>query len=116
MFETFNEFVEIKKVLSPHLPILIEAALKVSANSNYSINLREITLLFLERVAEKYGRVIIKRGGGVGVMDKIVETAFVIASESEEPFDGEEETRKNIVIDLFIPPLYSSYVSIAHDI
>ena len=47
----------------------------------------------MERIAEKYGRVIIKRGGGIGVMEKIVETAFIIASESEEPFDGEEETR-----------------------
>jgi hypothetical protein len=27
VFETFNEFVEIKKVLGPHLALLIDAAL-----------------------------------------------------------------------------------------
>ena len=32
VFETFNEFVEIKKVLGPHLPLIIEKALLISAN------------------------------------------------------------------------------------
>ena len=32
VFETFNEFVEIKKVLGPHLPIIIEKALIIAAN------------------------------------------------------------------------------------
>ena len=32
VFETFNEFVEIKKVLGPHLPMIIEKALIISAN------------------------------------------------------------------------------------
>ena len=48
VFETLNEFVEVKKVLAPHLPILIDAALKISSYKDYSLNLREITLLFLE--------------------------------------------------------------------
>ena len=48
VFETFNEFVEIKKVLAPHLPLLIDAALKISLNKDYNVNLREITMLFLE--------------------------------------------------------------------
>ncbi len=48
VFEMFNEFVEIKKVLAPHLPILLDAALKISLNTDFSINLREITMLFLE--------------------------------------------------------------------
>jgi hypothetical protein len=48
VFETFNEFVEIKKVLAPHLPLLIEAAIKISLNTDFSVNLREITMLFLE--------------------------------------------------------------------
>jgi hypothetical protein len=41
VFETFNEFVEIKKVLGPHLPLIIEKALLISANQEYSVNLRE---------------------------------------------------------------------------
>lgn len=32
VFETFNEFVEIKKVLGPHLPMIIEKAMVISAN------------------------------------------------------------------------------------
>jgi len=32
VFETFNEFVEIKKVLRPHLTSIIEVALKISEN------------------------------------------------------------------------------------
>ena len=32
VFETFNEFVEIKKVLGPHLPLIIEKALIISGN------------------------------------------------------------------------------------
>jgi hypothetical protein len=48
VFETLNEFVEIKKVLAPHLNLLIEAALKISSNNSFSLNLREITMLFLE--------------------------------------------------------------------
>ncbi len=43
-----NEFVEIKKVLAPHLPLLIEAAIKISLNTEFSVNLREVTMLFLE--------------------------------------------------------------------
>jgi hypothetical protein len=48
VFETINEFVEIKKVLAPHLPLLIEAALKISVNPDFSLNLRELTMFFLE--------------------------------------------------------------------
>jgi hypothetical protein len=76
--------------------------------------LREITLLFLERIAEKYGRVIIKRGGGIGVVEKIVESAFIIASESEEPFDGEEETRNLYLIVIII--IYSTFIGTTYDI
>ena len=77
--------------------MLIEVALKVSSNSNYSLNLREITLLFLELVAEKYGRIMIKKSGGLGIIEKIIETGFIIASESEEAFEDEQETRKYII-------------------
>lgn len=69
--------------------MLIEAALKVSSNSNFSVNLREITLLFLELVAEKYGRVMVKKSGGAALLDSIIQTGFIIASEDEEGFDDE---------------------------
>lgn len=48
VFETLNEFVEIKKLLAPHLPILIDAALKIAINKDYQFNLREIVMVFME--------------------------------------------------------------------
>ena len=32
VFETLNEFMEIKKVLGPHLPMIIEKAILISEN------------------------------------------------------------------------------------
>lgn len=75
VFETFNEFVEIKKVLGPHLPMIIEKALLISCNLDYGVNVREVTLLFLELIAEKYARVLIKKHG-LTFIDGIVEKGF----------------------------------------
>lgn len=86
VFEMFNEFVEIKKVLAPHLPLLIEAALKISLNTDFSINLREITMLFLEQIADNYSKYLVKKAG-THIIEKIIEAAFTIASESEEDFE-----------------------------
>lgn len=86
MFETFNEFVEIKKVLGPHLPKIIEKALIVSADKEHTINVREVTLLFLELIAEKYARVLIKNHG-MNFVNKIVEEGFKIASEPAEDYE-----------------------------
>jgi alpha-mannosidase len=56
VFETFNELVEVKKVLSPHLFQIIDCALKVATSDNFSNNLREVTMLFLEMVAANYAK------------------------------------------------------------
>lgn len=47
-------------MLGPHLPKIVEKALIISVNSDYSLNVREVTLLFLELIAEKYARILIK--------------------------------------------------------
>lgn len=59
---------------------------------DFSINLREITLLFLELIAENYCKYILKKLGK-DVIDQIVKTGFEIASESEELYAEEQETR-----------------------
>ena len=97
VFETFNEFVEIKKVLAPHLPLLIEAALKISSHRDYNLNLREITLFFLEQIADNYSRYLVKKAG-VPIIDKIIETGFIIASESEEGFEEEQENPHTLAL------------------
>lgn len=71
---------------------LIQAALKISVYKDFSINLREITLLFLELIAENYCKYILKKLGK-DVIDQIVKTGFEIASESEELYAEEQETR-----------------------
>ena len=48
VFEMLNEFIDLKKVMRPHLPLLIDAALKISLNQDFGLNLRELTMLFLE--------------------------------------------------------------------
>jgi len=97
VFETFNEFVEIKKVLGPHLPQIIEKALIISENQDFGINLREVTLLFLELIAEKYARVLIKNHG-MNFIDKIFQVGFKIASEDPEMYENQELTPQSMGI------------------
>ena len=99
VFETFNEFVEIKKVLGPHLPMIIEKAIIISANTDHSVNLREITMLFLELIAEKYIRALIKKHG-LNVIDKMIETGFQIASEDPALYEGNEVKPPDMALDL----------------
>jgi hypothetical protein len=63
VFETLNEFVEFKKVLGPHLPLVIEKAVLISQDADFSVNLREVTLLLLELTAEHYSKLLIKKHG-----------------------------------------------------
>ena len=55
--------------------MIIEKALLISANTEYAVNLREVTMLFLELIAEKYARVLIKNHG-MAFVDKIFEVGF----------------------------------------
>lgn len=103
-----NEFVEVKKVLAPHLPILIDAALKISSTTDYGINLREITMLFLEQIAENYSKYLVKKAGPA-IIERIVETAFIIASESEE--DYEEGQDNPHLLALYMVFSYSCEIS-----
>lgn len=99
VFETFNEFVEIKKVLGPHLPAIIEKALFISENADFGVNLREVTMLFLELIAEKYARVLIKNHG-LAFIDKIFEVGFKIASEDPEIYEGQEDSPPEMAINM----------------
>jgi hypothetical protein len=110
VFETFNEFVEMKKVLGPHLPKIVEKALVVSANPEYSTNVREVTLLFLELIAEKYARILIKNHG-MNFVTKIVEEGFKIASEDPTlavTADDQEATPPGMAIQMLYA--YACYV------
>ena len=99
VFETFNEFVEIKKVLRPHLPLVIEKALLIAANADYGVNLREVTLLFLELIAEKYARALISKHG-MNFIDKIIEACFAVASEDPALYEGQEDSPPNEAVSV----------------
>lgn len=75
--------------MRPHLPLLIDAALKISLNQDFGLNLRELTMLFLEQVGETYSSWLTKKAGNV-MIERIMETAFTIASEAEDNADYEE--------------------------
>jgi hypothetical protein len=108
VFDMFNEFAEIKKVLGPHLPIIIEKALVIAANMDYTNNLREVTMLFLELIAENYSKVLIKNHG-MAFIDKVFEVGFQIASEDPELYTGMEDTPPHLAVNM----LYT-YACIVH--
>jgi hypothetical protein len=91
--------------------MLIEAALKISANSEFSLNLREITLLFLEQIAENYSRYLVKKIGRQ-IIEKIVEVGFKIASESEQDYEDEQETPHTLALYM----IYSYSCEVPHNI
>jgi hypothetical protein len=43
-----TDFLGEKRVLQPHLPLLIEAAINISLNTELSFNVREVSIYFLE--------------------------------------------------------------------
>lgn len=88
-----------KMVIGPHLPVIIEKALLISANQDYGNNLRENTMLFLELISEKYSRVLIKNHG-MAFIDKIFEVAFKIASEDPALYEGQDESPPYFAINL----------------
>lgn len=108
VFEMFNEFAEIKKVLGPHLPSIIEKALEISANQDYGNNLREVTMLFLELIAENYSRVLIKNHG-MAFIDKVIEVGFKIASEDATLYEGQEDSPPVAAINMVF-----TYASVVH--
>uniref|UniRef100_A0A7S3FVR3 Importin N-terminal domain-containing protein n=1 Tax=Strombidium rassoulzadegani TaxID=1082188 RepID=A0A7S3FVR3_9SPIT len=99
VFEVLNEFMEIKKVLGPHLPMIIEKAILISENKDYGVNLREVTILLLELTAEKYANVLIKKHG-LTFIEKIVEVGFNIASEDPELYDENDERPPDMAVQM----------------
>lgn len=79
----------------------------ISGNPDFGTNLREVTILFLELIAEKYARVLIKNHG-MGFIDKIYETGFKIASEDPENFEGVDESPPTMAINMLYQ--YAVYV------
>ena len=79
--------------------MIIEKALLISANKDFGVNLREVTILFLELISEKYARVLIKKHG-LNFIDKIIEEGFKIASEDPELYDQNDASPPSMSIQM----------------
>ena len=107
MFESGKLIEVIVDNLFPHVyvqpvgndisPMIIEKALLIASNKNFGVNLREVTLLFLELISEKYARVLIKKHG-LNFVDKIIEEGFKIASEDPELYDQNEASPPSMAV------------------
>ena len=67
------EFTESKSIIKPHVFVLLDAALKASANTEYNDNVREISMHFVECLADKNAKMISKTPQA---LDSVVRAAF----------------------------------------
>lgn len=85
IFETLKEFIPNKKVIRPHLEMLVEAALNISMNTDLQSNLREATINFLEELGDDFGKYMSKKMPVL--VQKIIAAGFTIAAEDDEDKD-----------------------------
>ena len=98
-FETFNEFVDMKKVMKPYIPSITEKALAIVSDQDLGVNTREQTMYFLGEVARVYSKSLIK-AHGVEFVKKIVETGFMIASEPAENYQGSDDKPPHLAVTM----------------
>lgn len=56
IFDTLTDLLAVRKVLRPHLGILIDAAVSLSVNTDMSLNVRATTMYFLEELGVGFGK------------------------------------------------------------
>jgi importin-4 len=89
IFETMTDFLESKKVMTPHLSMLIEAAVGISLNTNMMFNVREVTIHFLELLGDSFGKYLAKKNM-MPQLERVINCGFQLASESTEEYADEE--------------------------
>jgi len=47
--------------MQPHLPLVVNAAISVSKNTELSFNVREVTIHFLEEIGDQFGKYLAKK-------------------------------------------------------
>lgn len=65
-------------------------------------------MLFLEQIAENYSKYLVKKAG-TAIIEKIIETAFIIASEPEDDYEEGQETPHQLALYMIVS--YSSAIS-----
>lgn len=74
IFETLTDFLEVKKVMQPHLELVVKAAITVSKTTTLSFNVREVTIHLLEEIGDSFGKYLAKKHHAM--IQAIVETGF----------------------------------------
>ena len=98
IFETLTEFFEYKKVLRPHLGLLIDAAVNLSSNADMSLNVRSTTIFFLEQLAEAFGKALVKKDHGK--LQQIIECGCKIACEDVSEYPDENENPHELALEM----------------
>lgn len=68
-------------------------------------------MLFLEQIAENYSRFLVKKAGNQ-IIDKIIETGFIIASESEDGFEEQQDTPHQLALYM----IFSYSTEVPHNV
>lgn len=97
VFETLTDFLEAKKVMQPHLEIIVTAAIAVSKNTNLSFNVRETAIYFLENLGDSFGKFMAKKHM-TQTINNIIETGFIISAENTDEFADDEESPNTVAM------------------
>ena len=99
IFETLTDFFETPKVLRPHLGLLIDAAVSLSANSDMSLNVRTTTLYFLEQLGETFGKQLAKKGL-IEKLQQIIQCGCTVASEDMSEYPEEDDSPMPLALEM----------------
>lgn len=89
VFDCLLSLVEYKGLLTPHLPDVMEGALKIAENQDYHINTRERAIVFFEFVPIQHAKLLKKKKALLG---KIITTMMKIACEPDEDYPKDAST------------------------
>jgi hypothetical protein len=112
IFETMTDFLGEKRVLTPHLPLLIEAAINISLNTDLGFNVREVSIYFLEQIGDSFAKHLTKKHPLV--LKEIINAGFKLACEDDSTIPDEEESPHslslymlhNFAIEVPLPIIY----------
>jgi hypothetical protein len=90
IFETMTDFLSEKRVLQPHLPLLIEAATNIALNTDLAFNVREVAIYFLEQIGDTFSKYLVKKHPNV--LREVVNSGFKLCCEDDSEFPDEEES------------------------
>ena len=114
VFETLSDFLETPKILKPHLQMLFQGTVNLAQNTDLGINIRSITLLFLQELGDAFSKQMIKKDPNT--IKQVIRCGFRVACEDTAGFQNEEESPHSYALTLLF--IYACMIpnEIAYDI